>query len=323
MPEDNCQKIKLLKIMELLRQESDEQHPILSNEKYTGNAILGKTFKPDVLTKYRQKNTGQAPMYYVENTHPAIIEKEIFEMAKSEMQRRKNNKNNTVGSSRYTSKYPFSGLLVCGSCGHRLRRHVRTVGSGGKVPAWGCTNRIANGRAVCDSKHINEDVLERTYLEAIREMLDCADEVIDAVRDSAELVMQPANKEALDAVDQGIIEVQEAVLTLHKAKQQHAISIEEYNQQVQEHSQKMKELEDRQEQLRTAETRYTEVKVWLDAFEEHIKGGDIMSIDDGTILKALVEQIVMGDDGIEIHFKSGAVMEQKYERKQTLGNRCN
>lgn len=28
---------------------------ILSNEKYTGNAILGKTFKPDVLTKYRQK----------------------------------------------------------------------------------------------------------------------------------------------------------------------------------------------------------------------------------------------------------------------------
>lgn len=29
---------------------------ILHNEKYTGNAILGKTYKPDVLTKYRKKN---------------------------------------------------------------------------------------------------------------------------------------------------------------------------------------------------------------------------------------------------------------------------
>ena len=29
---------------------------ILKNEKYSGNAILGKTYKPDVLTKYRKKN---------------------------------------------------------------------------------------------------------------------------------------------------------------------------------------------------------------------------------------------------------------------------
>lgn len=28
MPDNNCQKIKLLKIVELLRQETDEQHPI-------------------------------------------------------------------------------------------------------------------------------------------------------------------------------------------------------------------------------------------------------------------------------------------------------
>lgn len=49
---------------------------ILTNEKYTGNALLGKTFKPDVLTKYRQKNDGKkAPIYYVEGSHPAIIEK--------------------------------------------------------------------------------------------------------------------------------------------------------------------------------------------------------------------------------------------------------
>ena len=35
---------------------------ILTNEKYTGDAILGKTFKPDVLSKHRINNEGQVPM---------------------------------------------------------------------------------------------------------------------------------------------------------------------------------------------------------------------------------------------------------------------
>ncbi len=32
MPQENYQKINLLKIMEILRQETDEEHPILSIE---------------------------------------------------------------------------------------------------------------------------------------------------------------------------------------------------------------------------------------------------------------------------------------------------
>lgn len=31
MAQDNCQKIKLLKLLELLRQETDEQHPLPTN----------------------------------------------------------------------------------------------------------------------------------------------------------------------------------------------------------------------------------------------------------------------------------------------------
>ena len=64
---------------------------ILKNEKYAGNAVLGKTYKPDVLSKKRFKNDGsKSPMYYAENTHPAIIDEETFELAKEEMERRQN-----------------------------------------------------------------------------------------------------------------------------------------------------------------------------------------------------------------------------------------
>lgn len=285
---------------------------ILTNEKYTGDAILGKTFKPDVLSKYRQKNTGQAPMYYAEGTHPAIIDKEMFEMVKVEIQRRKDEQVTAVGSSRFTSKYPFSGLLICGECGHKLRRHVRTVGSGIKVPAWGCANRIVNGRRECDSHHVNEDTLQHTYTAAISDMIEDAEEIMAAVKDSAGLVMEPENKAALEQVEQKIIDMQNAVLELHKAKQQRSVTATDYAAQIKEYSQRIQELEVQQAELQTTENRYSEFKMWLDSFAEHIQSGDIMNADDGMIMKQLVEQIIVNDDGIEVHFKCGIVASHEY-----------
>lgn len=285
---------------------------ILTNEKYTGDAILGKTFKPDVLSKYRQKNTGQAPMYYAEGTHPAIIDKEMFEMVKVEIQRRKDEQVTAVGSSRFTSKYPFSGLLICGECGHKLRRHVRTVGSGMKVPAWGCANRIVNGRRECDSHHVNEDTLQHTYAAAIGDMIEDAEEIMAAVKDSAGLVMEPENKAALERVEQEIIDLQNAVLELHKTKQQRSVTATDYAAQIKEYSERMQALEAQQAELQTTENRYSEVKMWLDSFAEHIQSGGIMNADDGMIMKQLVEQIIVNDDGIEVHFKCGIVASHEY-----------
>lgn len=285
---------------------------ILTNEKYTGDALLGKTFKADVLSKKRQKNMGQAPMYYAEGTQPAIIEKEVFELVKAEMQHRADEKNTAVGNSRYTSKYPFSGLLVCGECGHKLRRHVRKVGSGKQVPAWGCSNRISNGRAACDSHHVNEETLQRTYTAAVQEMIADAEEVIRLVQDSTGLVMEPENTAELARVEQEIIELQEAVMEIHKAKQKRGIGAAEYAEKIREHSQRMQELEARQEELQTTENRYNQIKVWLDNFARHIQSGEIMNSEDSQIMKQLVEQIIVGADSMEIQFKCGMIVKQKY-----------
>ena len=70
---------------------------------------------------------------------------------------------------------------------------------------WGCCNRINNGRTVCDSHHVNEDVLEATYLTAMRRLVDSAEEVVEAVRDGAELALEPENKAAMDRIDEETI----------------------------------------------------------------------------------------------------------------------
>ena len=62
---------------------------ILRNEKYSGDCILQKTVTLDPISKTRKKNEGEAPMYVVENSHPAIISRELFNKVQEELSRRK------------------------------------------------------------------------------------------------------------------------------------------------------------------------------------------------------------------------------------------
>lgn len=286
---------------------------ILTNEKYTGNALLGKTFKPDVLTKYRQKNDGKkAPIYYVEGSHPAIIEKGLFDLAQQEMQRRRDANDNKVGGGRYSSRYPFSGMLVCGICGSKLRRQVRTMGSGKRTASWGCCNRINNGRAECDSHHVNEEVLEATYLTAMRRLVDSAEEVVEVVRDGTELALEPENKAAMERIDEETIQLQEAALALHKAKQRMEIGAVEYASRVKEYSERMKELEAERNELQGTAAKYAEVRMWLDTFIEQTMQSDTLTTVDGTTMKMLVDRIHVRNDGIVVEFKCGVAIEQEY-----------
>lgn len=43
----------------------------------------------DFLTKKQKVNVGEVPQYYVENSHPAIIEPEVFDLVQAEIKRRK------------------------------------------------------------------------------------------------------------------------------------------------------------------------------------------------------------------------------------------
>lgn len=63
---------------------------MLSNERYCGDAILQKSVTIDCIEKKRKKNTGEAPMYYVQNNHPAIIDRVTFNKVQEELARRKN-----------------------------------------------------------------------------------------------------------------------------------------------------------------------------------------------------------------------------------------
>lgn len=100
---------------------------ILTNEKYCGDAILQKTITLDPIEKVRVKNDGElVPMYYVQNSHEAIVSREIFNRVQEELARRKakapqSQKTAITASGKY-SKYALTEVMMCGECGSRYRR---------------------------------------------------------------------------------------------------------------------------------------------------------------------------------------------------------
>jgi hypothetical protein len=54
---------------------------LLSNEKYTGNVLLQKTYVADYFSGRQAKNTGQLERYIIHDNHPAIISGELFTSA--------------------------------------------------------------------------------------------------------------------------------------------------------------------------------------------------------------------------------------------------
>ena len=143
-------------------------------------------------------------------------------------------------------------------------------------------------------------------------MVEDAGSILSTLESATEKELQPSNKAALDEVEQKIIDLQEKVLALHRQKRAQAVNDAYYNAQVNDYSQQLAALEDQQQALQTADARYATVRMWLADFRQHMQEGDATDDRDGSIMKTLVEAIIVWDDRIEVRFKCGATVEQKY-----------
>ena len=144
---------------------------MLSNERYCGDAILQKSVTIDCIEKKRKKNTGEAPMYYVQNNHPAIIDRVTFNKVQKELARRKTKtpgsaKSSITSTGKY-SRYALTDVLICGNCGTRYRR-VTWSRNGVKRIVWRCISRLDYGKKYCsDSPTIMEDKLQEAIVRAV------------------------------------------------------------------------------------------------------------------------------------------------------------
>lgn len=173
---------------------------ILINEKYKGDALLQKTFTVDFLSKKRAENTGQVPQYYVEDSHPAIIDKETWEAVQLEMERRRNYAlEHGIQKLEYaTVDNPFAGRVICGCCGKIYGRKVwNSTNDRFRRIIWRCNGKYpAKGEKGCESKHIDDAVLYQAFVNVFNAMVEQKDYFLSKWRvvDGKELVRYKAKQ---------------------------------------------------------------------------------------------------------------------------------
>lgn len=133
---------------------------ILSNEYYTGDMVLQKTFRENHITKKTLINNGELPKYHVEGHHDAIIGKEDFAKAQIKIAKAKKDYSKKTND----NVYPFSGKLICAICGKHYRRKVREYGG----IMWQCTTYDHKGKEYCSNHGIREDILIECCCKALK-----------------------------------------------------------------------------------------------------------------------------------------------------------
>lgn len=184
-------------------------HQILTNEKYIGDALLQKTYTVSILDKKRAASNGEMPKYYVEGSHEAIIDRDVFMKVKAEIARRANL--NPDGKRRvYSSKYALSGMVFCGHCGDIYRR-VKWNNRGCKSTVWRCVSRVLKKDVDfdCLARTVKEEVLQGAIVTAVNDAYARKNIVMALLKQNIESTVFGDLEERLAMADKELADLQE------------------------------------------------------------------------------------------------------------------
>jgi len=133
---------------------------ILRKEEYLGHTVNFKTYKDSYKDKRRKKTPPDERVIF-ENTHPAIVDEETWQLVQRLIQTvRKPNKYGTIN--------PLTGVLYCADCGAKMY-HKQGTSDPAHRPhhEYVCSSYRHYSRS-CTCHYIRVEVIENLILETIR-----------------------------------------------------------------------------------------------------------------------------------------------------------
>ena len=184
---------------------------ILSNEKYKGDVLLQKTYKPSLFSDRAVRNDGALKKYYIEDVLPRILEPETFDRIQEELAKRGAKRPTSEKAKtpfgRYSGKYALSTLVVCGQCG-ALYRRVTWYRKGDKKIVWRCGARLDNKADCTQSPTLEEPALQAAVMEAISQQYIHKEETLETTMQSIRSVLTPETAESEFAIRSKINDLQ-------------------------------------------------------------------------------------------------------------------
>lgn len=140
---------------------ADTVSNILDKQEYCGDTVNFRTTSKSFKLKKRLERP-QEDWQVFENTHPAIVDRETFELVQElRKHRRRPTKSGIVSM--------FSGLLYCADCGEKL--YYSVTNNYKREQAYFFCSVYRKNSDVCSAHYIREKVVEQLVLESMQRVL--------------------------------------------------------------------------------------------------------------------------------------------------------
>lgn len=272
---------------------------ILKNEKYIGDALLQKTYTVDFLEKKRVPNNGLVPQYYVENSHEAIIPRDLYMQVQEEMIRRANLHSGQNRKKRvYSSKYALSSIVYCSKCGEIYRRVVWN-NRGKKSVVWRCCTRMENGPGTCGADAIHESELQSLVIRGINRTLARKDTMNETLQKNIESVLSGVDGIPFDEIDSRLEELQKELLKVANSKGNYDNIADEIYR-----------LREAKQNALVGNAERERMKQRINEMQQFLaeQTQDITEYDE-QLVRRLIEKIMVYDEKVTIKFKSGTSLD--------------
>lgn len=141
---------------------------ILNRREYLGHTVLKKTENKNFKLKTRAVVPEDDRLVF-ENTHEAIIDKDLWDRAHKMREKTRRIKPKPAGT--YTQGHLLSGFLYCSDCGARMRVATSCFNRGEPYISFRC-GTYATDRRKCSSHNIGEKAIEKLLLTTIRRIFN-------------------------------------------------------------------------------------------------------------------------------------------------------
>lgn len=277
----------------------------------------------DPISKKRKANEGEAPMWLVENSHPAIISREMFNKVQEESARRKakapvSQKTSMTASGKY-SKYALSEVMICGECGSRYKRVTWNI-RGKRRIVWRCVSRLDYGKKYCtESITVDEQALQRAIVRALNRfnVEDEATYLMLMKSTIGEAIGINGSSDEIDLLERRIDALNKRMLDLVSLSVQEGDDAENYEDDFKSISAQIDQLSKRITAIRESESEDGDLQARLKEIQDIIdKRRENKDTYDDSIVRQMVECIKVYHDGrLQIILGGGYELEEHLESK--------
>lgn len=140
---------------------------ILTNEKYIGDTLHQKTYTPQIFPLRNRPNNGTVDQFYVEDTHEAIVSREIFDAVQARLHRNGN------AEKQEKVKRVFDKMIFCEECGWSYKAKMLHG-----IRYWVCSRKSAAGHS-CGGQNVRDDEIKEAFVEVYNKLRVFEKEILD------------------------------------------------------------------------------------------------------------------------------------------------